>query len=175
MKVMRTLRESGVYPLCMIEGSAAADVPTSPSRKEGGLKCTHEGCDFVATRMGVLRKHLRTHIAKAEAAETLLSLKGSSKRPREEGSEEGSEEGEPPSSKRPRKDGSEEGEPPSSQIIPGTSDGKKSKRKSSKNKIKRSKRRRSSKHALKSKRRRSSKHSLKSKRRSRNKHIRRHK
>ncbi len=26
-------------------------LPPSP-RKEGGFKCTHEGCDFVATRKG---------------------------------------------------------------------------------------------------------------------------
>ena len=52
--------ENGVDPLCMIEGSAAADVPPSPSRKEGGFKCIHEGCDFVATRKGALSKHVRT-------------------------------------------------------------------------------------------------------------------
>jgi uncharacterized Zn-finger protein len=35
-------------------------LPPSP-RKEGGFKCIHEGCYFVATRKGALTKHVRSH------------------------------------------------------------------------------------------------------------------
>ncbi len=35
-------------------------LPPSP-RKEGGFKCTHEGCDFDSNRSGNLTIHMRTH------------------------------------------------------------------------------------------------------------------
>jgi uncharacterized Zn-finger protein len=64
---VREIQDS-IYKVCKEEDSSCTSQSdgieassSSPRCKEGGFICAHEGCHFVASRKGVLSKHIRTH------------------------------------------------------------------------------------------------------------------